>query len=95
MCEVKNDIDTIFSVYAQNIEKEAEAKENVILAAKELERTAYSSFTILEKVHHTEGLQVIRILINKIIIIIYKIYLYKTVSHVIFVKRANQSLSME
>ena len=55
---VKKDIDTIFRNYANDLEHETQLRESISLLVKNIEKSAYTIFTILEKIHQIEGLQV-------------------------------------
>lgn len=49
----------IFQSYADEIEKESHLKESISTIVKDLEKNTFMATTLLEKVHHSQGLQVI------------------------------------
>ena len=53
------DITTAFASYGTSVERETEVRESVQAAVKDLEKTSYAISTILEKMHHSHGVQVI------------------------------------
>lgn len=52
------DIVAAFSTYGSCVEREAELREGVQGAVKDLEKTSYAISTTLEKIHNTQGIQV-------------------------------------
>lgn len=53
------DIVAAFSTYGSCVEREAELREGVQGAVKDLEKTSYAISTNLEKIHNTQGIQVL------------------------------------
>lgn len=51
------DITAAFSTYGSCVERETEVRENVQAAVRDLEKTSYAISTILEKMHHSQGVQ--------------------------------------
>ncbi|XP_050693007.1 translin-like [Eriocheir sinensis] len=51
------DIAAAFSTYGSCVEREAELREGVQAAVKDLEKTSYAISTILEKIHNAQGIQ--------------------------------------
>ncbi|KAB7500768.1 Translin, partial [Armadillidium nasatum] len=47
----------IFQSYADEIEKESHLKESISTIVKDLEKNTFMATTLLEKVHHSQGLQ--------------------------------------
>lgn len=52
------DIVAAFTTYGSCVEREAELREGVQGAVKDLEKTSYAISTTLEKIHNTQGIQV-------------------------------------
>lgn len=52
------DITAAFSTYGSCVERETEVRENVQAAVRDLEKTSYAISTVLEKMHHSQGIQV-------------------------------------